>query len=216
VGVVSGVLHDGHAVVLRLPLLASSLPLAVSLAALVADIVDPVELVLDVGDVLLHVRGVYSYARLVPTAGDHGDHAGVLGAVLRLLLHQGGLGGAAREGEVTELTRMATMDGDDVARPGPVAGGPRHLVGDGEASPWSPVGRRGRYESWRWWRGWSGAAVHQQQPQPVLLHAGLVGGWGWTVLELAVHHPSVGVGGGGPGEGRAVEEPAVPVVVIAG
>ena len=47
------------------------------------------------------------------------------------------------------------------------------------------------------------------------MHGGLVGGGRGAVLELAVHHPGVGVGGAREA-GWAWHEPAVPALLVAG
>ena len=209
--------------------------------ALVLAALDAAELVLDVGHVLVHV-GADLDAGLVTRARDHAHHAGVLavpGLHLVLLSLQGGLHRSPGIREVRELRGVTSVDRDrEVRGPGPVARRPGdHLMGDlvsrdAEAisheisraveaqRPVSgaPVGG-GRGHNWGG-RGQRRAptAVHQQQPQPVLLHAGLVRGGRGSVLELCVHHPRVGVGrgpvtpgvAGGPGQ-----EPAVIVVTEA-
>ena len=84
--------------------------------------------------------------------------------------------------------------------------------------PGAPVGGGRGHDGGRRGQGRASAAVHQQQPQPVLLHAGLVRGGRGPVLELRVHHPRVGVGRGPvtPGvTGGPGQEPAVIVVTVA-
>ena len=109
-------------------------------------------------------------------------------------------------------------DGQPVTGPRPVAGGPAgRLLAGGQARPAAPVRRGWRHDGGRG-RGRPTSPVHEEEPQSVLLHAGLVAGGRGAVLELLVHHAGVRVGGrhraagvGGPGE-----EPAVAVVLVRG
>ena len=147
---------------------------------------DPRELIPDVGDVVVLLSvAVDDDGRLVEVGVGHDrDNAGVLEVVLGGV-HPLGDGG----GEVAELGGMpGVYGGGVVACPAPVARRP----GNGKSSS-----RRAAVGGWRandgGWRGRRGVAVHEEKAEAVLLHAGLVGGWRGTVLELTVQHAGVGV-----------------------
>ena len=198
-------------------------PSAAALLRLVGDV--PVELVLDVGHVLVHVAGDTD-AGLVARAGDDGDHAGVLlRHLLGLLRLQRRFHRSPGEGEVAQLAGVASVvDGDTrgmVTRPRPVARRSGDLQGRGQTSPGTAIRGRRRHDGGRGRYWGSSTAIHQQQPQSVLLHTGLVGGRGRPVLELCVHHPRVGMRGHAPASShapstvrRSGHEPPVPVVVV--
>ncbi len=60
-------------------------------------------------------------------------------------------------------------------------------------------------------------AIHEQQPEAILLHAGLIAGGRRPVLKLAVHHAGVGMRGGRGGRaGRAVGRPGEEARVAVG
>ena len=196
--VMTGTCDHGHSSSTHIVDTAGAGVLVSRLVTLVSRCVDGggvLELVLDVAHVLVHVTGDPDTGLVLTWAWYHWHHTRVTVLLLGLLCLQCWLHGSSSVGEVGELGGVATMHRNrKVAGTWPVAGRSRHLVRHWQTWPGAPVGWRRRHDRGRG-RGqrWSTIAVHQEESESVLLHAGSVGGRGRSVLELCVHHPGVGV-----------------------